>query len=383
MYKRVSIILTMLFLSCSSSDFKKVESHSGIMIEKLSLDIHEIVRMVNKAAKSTGLRFPKTLDKTGNIEYVGQEDWASGYYAGTLWLMYKITGEGAWEKEAARYTNYLALEQYNPESEQLGVKMMCSFGNGYKLNKNSEYREVLIRSARTMISRFDEKSGSIFLSDTLSEKTQQSIGLDDLMNLEILFFAYKETGDPVFYNVAVQHAKTILKNSYSKNNITVRSHNENHSIYHNLSSTLYGFILVYEETNNPMFLKHAEKLAQEILVVGGSNINHAINSLPAARFESNLAYLADASISALALYKLSSFLNLNNDLYKSEADRIMSSFSEKQYLFGNNNHKKVQLSDKQKSSTKQSEVPVFYDMYYYLEALLELNNLNKTNMKRN
>ena len=70
----------------------------------------------------------------------------------------------------------------------------------------------MIQSAKSLASRFDPKVGCIKSWD--SNKNEYLVIIDNMMNLELLFWATKVTGDSSYYKIAVTHANTTMKNHF-------------------------------------------------------------------------------------------------------------------------------------------------------------------------
>ena len=278
------ILIIVFVFSCKTNEKSQDKNNNNSeIIKKASLQLNYIAENTNNA--SAKLRFPRTIDELGNLKLVNKRDWTSGFYPGVLWLMYDLTKDIAWKEKGTLYTNALESEQFNASNHDIGFKMMCSFGLGYKLTKNESYKKVLIQSAKTLTTRFNEKVGCIRSWDHNKDKWEFPVIIDNLMNLELLFWAWKETGDPVFYNIAVSHAKTTMKNHFrndyssyhvvgynadtgeviSKN--THQGYSDNSSWARGQAWALYGYTMIYRETNDPVFLKHAENVANYILNV--------------------------------------------------------------------------------------------------------------------
>lgn len=100
--------------------------------------------------------------------------------------------------------NILQKEQYNKTTHDLGFMMYCSFGNAEKIEPKPEYKQILINSAKSLSTRFDPEIGCIKSWD--SNKPEYLVIIDNMMNLELLFWATKITGDSSFYKIAVTHA---------------------------------------------------------------------------------------------------------------------------------------------------------------------------------
>ena len=73
----------------------------------------------------------------------------------------------------------------------MGFKMFCSFGNGYRLTSNHDFKSILITSAKTLITRFNPVVGCIRSWDHNKDKWQYPVIIDNMMNLELLFWATK------------------------------------------------------------------------------------------------------------------------------------------------------------------------------------------------
>jgi unsaturated chondroitin disaccharide hydrolase len=107
----------------------------------------------------------------------------------------------------------LEKEQFNKGTHDLGFMMFCSFGNANRLMPTKEYQEILMNSARSLSTRFNPTIGCI-QSWGATAKWKFPVIIDNMMNLELLFWATKHSGDSSFYKIAVTHANTTIKNHY-------------------------------------------------------------------------------------------------------------------------------------------------------------------------
>ena len=391
------ILIIAFVFSCKTNEKSQDKNNNNSeIIKKASLQLNYIAENTNNA--SAKLRFPRTIDELGNLKLVNKRDWTSGFYPGVLWLMYDLTKDIAWKEKGTLYTNALESEQFNASNHDIGFKMMCSFGLGYKLTKNESYKKVLIQSAKTLTTRFNEKVGCIRSWDHNKDKWEFPVIIDNLMNLELLFWAWKETGDPVFYNIAVSHAKTTMKNHFrndyssyhvvgynadtgeviSKN--THQGYSDNSSWARGQAWALYGYTMIYRETNDPVFLKHAENVANYILNVA----KWPEDFVPLWDFDlqdlkKEPRDASAAAIIASALYELSMLTEQDNKQYLNVANGIMGALSSDSYFNANGENKGFLLKHSTGSKPKNSEVdvPLVYADYYYLEALtrkIEIKN---------
>src|SRR4030095_618374 len=161
-------------------------------------------------------QFPKTFEND-TLRTSGSGWWCSGFYPGSLLYIYEQTKDTVLFNEAIRMLGLLAKEQYNTGTHDLGFMMYCSFGNALRLSPNNEeYKKILINSARSLVTRFNPTVGCIKSWD--SKPSDFLVIIDNMMNLELLFWATHETGDSSFYKIAVTHANTTMQNHFRADN---------------------------------------------------------------------------------------------------------------------------------------------------------------------
>lgn len=359
-----------------------------MLIEKSSLQLNYFPEITNDTSKK--LIFPRTIDTLSNLKLVNKKDWTSGFYPGVLWLMYDLTKDSSWKEKATFYTNALESEQFNGSNHDIGFKMMSSFGLGYKFTKNDTYKAILIQSAKTLTTRFDENVGCIRSWDHHQDKWEFPVIIDNLMNLELLYWAWKQTGDSVYYNIANTHAITTIQNHFRKDYSTyhvvsydtisgVAKTKATHQGFSDESSwsrgqawALYGYTMAYRETKDPEFLKQAENIANYII-----NIAKLPNDyIPLWDFslEGSLDEPKDAAAAAViasALYELSTLTDLEQNTYLKTANGIIDSLSSDAYFNkqGVNKGFLLKHSTGSKPNNSEVDVPLIYADYYFLEAL--------------
>lgn len=169
-------------------------------------------------------QFPKTYDKhMQRLKTSNSEWWCSGFYPGTLFYLYEETGNEELYAEGVRMLKLLEPEQYNVNTHDVGFMMYCSYGNANRIAPQSGYKDIMVNSARSLITRFSPVVGCIKSHNRGSD--DYVVIIDNMMNLELLFWAAQATGDSTFYDIAVKHADTTLKNHFRADN----------SLYHGLN----------------------------------------------------------------------------------------------------------------------------------------------------
>ncbi|HVW59105.1 MAG TPA: alpha-L-fucosidase [Puia sp.] len=329
---------------------------------------------------------PRTLEN-GHLKLVASRDWTSGFFPGQLWLLYQYTGKEEWKKEAQAFTARMEREKFNGTTHDMGFKIYCSYGTGYRLTKDEAYRQVIIQSAKTLATRFNPRIGCIRSWDHHRNLWGFPVIIDNMMNLELLFETTKLTGDSSFYKIAVTHANTTMKNhyrpDYSSYHVvdydtvtgkvvkkqTWQGYSDSSAWARGQAWGLYAYTMCYRETKDPRYLQHAERIASFLLP-----------RLPADKipfWDFNAPNIPDeprdasaAAVMASALYELSGYSYMGNT-YRQTADLILENLTNSYRSAAGSNRGFILLhSTGSKPSNSEVDVPIDYADYYYLEALL-------------
>ncbi|WP_299320583.1 glycoside hydrolase family 88 protein [uncultured Maribacter sp.] len=168
------------------------------------------------------LSFPRSYNiTTKELFKVTSNDWTSGFHLGNFWQLYRLTNDAAFKAKAIAWTAFMEKEKTNNDTHDMGFKMYSSFGEGYEVTGKEKYKEVLLESATTLETRFNDKVGSLRLYDFNKDTWEFPVIIDNMMNLELLFEATKISRDSAFHNIAVRHANTTLKNHFREDNSSV------------------------------------------------------------------------------------------------------------------------------------------------------------------
>jgi len=254
--------------------FKQAEQQTRVMLSAVTAALQ------GNSAKGPVIA-PRTLHN-GELVLVPSRDWTSGFFAGELWYLYEFSQAAEWKTQAGSFTAKMEGEKLNGRTHDMGFKMYCSYGNGYRLTRNPAYKDILVQSARTLITRFKPAAGILRSWDHNADKWQCPVIIDNMMNLELLFFATRVTGDSSFYKIAVSHARTTMKNHFRPDyssyhvvdydTITGRVLKQNtHQGYSHESAWargqawgLYGYAMCYRETHDRTFLEQSRNIAKYI-----------------------------------------------------------------------------------------------------------------------
>ena len=330
---------------------------------------------------------PRTINKDGSLSVCAAGDWTSGFYPGVLWYMFEMTGQPEWKEKAIKFTATLEEQQFNGSDHDVGFRMYCSYGNAYRVTHNQDYIPVLEQSANTLIARYYDNVGCLRSWDFNQENWQCPVIIDNMMNLELLFWASIKTGDPVYHDIAVSHAQTTLDNHFRSDNSSVHVVDydtitgevrqlNTHQGYADESSWargqawgLYGFTMTYRFTKNKEFLRQAEKIADFLL--GHPNLPDDLVpywDYDAPGIPDEPRDVSAAAIMASALYELCTYSE-KGVIYKHKADRTLESLGTTYASAPGENFGFI-LGHSVGAKPKDSEVdvPLNYADYYYMEA---------------
>lgn len=357
--------------------------------------------------------FPRTIKADGSVKGTDVWDWTGGFFPGSLWYIYKYTKDANWKAAAEKWTEALEQGKFLTQHHDVGFVMYCSYGNAVRLEKDSSkinrYNKILIQSAESALKRYDEKVGLIKSwnqKKSWDDKTvwNYPVIIDNMMNLELLCYVSKLTGDDKYKNVAINHALNTMKNHFREDFSTYHVvdydpetgavlHKQTNQGYADNSTwsrgqawAIYGFTMMYKETKDERFLETAQKAADYFI----NNSNLPENKIPYWDFNVNQAgYKPDwdydkrkssvilrdasaASIVASALLELSTYSGAKAETYFNTAERILKSLSGDEYLAkpGTNSGFILKHSVGSFPHNSEVDVPLIYADYYFLEALM-------------
>lgn len=347
---------------------------------------------------------PVTLNSKGEVYYCGYADWRSGFFPGSIWYLYELTGDKSYLPLAKKYTEAIKKAENLTWHHDIGFIINCSFGNGLRLVPDTEYANTLVKAAKSLSTRFRPNAKVIQSWDVKGNSWQSQRGwecpviIDNMMNLELLFEATKISGDSTFYNIAVAHADRTLAEQfrpdgscyhvvdYNISDGTVR-HKQTAQGYAHESIwsrgqawAVYGFTVCYRETKDRKYLDQALKTFNMMK-------NHPRMpkdlipywDMDAPKIPNEPRDVSTASCIASALYEICTYDVKDAASYKKYADRIMESLSTPAYRakVGTNGNFLLMHSVGSIPHNSEIDVPLNYADYYFMEALKRKKDLEK------
>ena len=378
---------------------------SGIASFDLDEEIKNCEAQLNRAApKLTDLTKHPRLIETNETEWKeisnGRLVWTSGFYPGILWYMYDLTKNEKWKNEAIKRTEVFEDFKTINEHHDIGFMMFPAYGNGFILGNKKEYRDILLTSAKSLASRYDPNVGTIrSWSNKMHPRWQQHITIiDNMLNLELLFWASKNGGDQQYYDIAVKHAETTMAHHFRPdytswhvieydtisgdvlNRHTKQGYADDSRWSRGQAWGIYGYSMVYRETGDKKFLDFVIKLADRYLeLLPEDYVPYWDFDVPNKEMEERDA--SAAAIVASGLLELSTLVQDKNkqEEYYDAAIRMLESLSSDKYSGVGKADSFLLHSTGAKSLGHEIDVALIYADYYYIEALDRLKNMGPSN----
>jgi unsaturated chondroitin disaccharide hydrolase len=272
-------------------------------------------------------------------------NWCEGFLGGMLWILARRTGDPWWRNRAEHYSLLIEHRKTDRSVHDLGFLFMPTWKAWYDLTADPARNDVVIEAGRTLALRF-QPAGKFLRSFVAPE----SLFIDIMMNVEIIFCASEQTGDRELWWIATQHCLTTRRylvrgdGSTAHEGLFNRHSGEflgqsTHQGWRNDSSwargqtwALYGFATAYRYTKDERFLKTAVQCADfyiERTPATGVPPNDWEEPDPVLPYESSAA-----AIAAAGLLELANTLppEIDADRYRSYAFTVLDTLLDPEFL---------------------------------------------------
>lgn len=331
---------------------------------------------------------------TWECRNVCPEEWCDGFWPGVLWYNYENTGDSTLRREALRFTEALRPIVYSPVYDHdLGFLIFCSYGNAYRLTADKTCKQVILDAADSLATLYNPRVGTLL-------SWPRNVGMfgghntimDNMINLEMLFWASKNGGRKELYDIAFKHAETTMNNHFRPDgscyHVAVYNPESgefirgcNHQGYDDDSMwargqawAIYGYTMVYRETRDPRFLAFAQKVTDVYL-----------SSLP----DDGIPYwdfrdpgipevprdASAACVVASALIELSDYVDDSTSRrYLDASKKMLATLASDRYRCGEAKPAFLNHSVGNMPANSEIDASIIYADYYYIEALTRLRN---------
>ena len=339
---------------------------------------------------------PRSLKKDGTPRNSPVTWWCSGFFPGSVWYIYEYTGDESVLALARKSTAKLDSLVYNPKTDHdIGFQINCSYGNGYRLTGDQDYRAMMEKAAAKLAMRFSPVVGCTKSWDWKDKPEDYPVIIDNMMNLELLTWVGREFGVDSLNAIACTHANTTMKNHFRgdyttfhgvvydpntgdvKERKTIQGYADDSAGARGQAWALYGYTMMFRETTNQEYLDQAVNVANMILgYLPEDGIPYWDFNDPAIpdtyRDASAAAVMASAYVELSGLVKDRKM----KKEYLAIAEKILRTLASPEYLCEPGECHGFLLKHSVGNLRKNSEVdvPLTYADYYFLEALLRYKN---------
>ena len=293
-------------------------------------------------------------------EYVWT-DWCPGFYAGMMWLAFENTGDDKWRAAAEEYTRALEPRKFDRDVHDLGFIFMSTADRWYRLLPDGDplerwLRDILVTAGTVQSFRWKDTGEDHYI---YSFHGPQSLFIDVMMNIRLLFRAHELGGSAELYRKAAAHARTTERRLVRRAGSRIMDHdglviheaifNPVSGEFRNLSTqqgyspytcwarglawAMYGFTDAYSYTRDRFFLETAERCAAYYLSNtpdGGAPFwDYGAPNIPSEPVDSSAA-----AIAACAFWKLKNIdgLRVDSSNYRNASLIILSTLAGEDFL---------------------------------------------------
>ncbi len=337
--------------------------------------------------------YPRSTGPDGRWQLSDADVWTSGFFAGSLWLMFQQTGDPLWRQRAQRWTAGLEAQKARTDTHDLGFMIFDSFGWQYQLTNDPHARDVTVQAARSLATRFNPTVGAIKSWDVDPNEPAMRgwrfpVIIDNLMNLQLLYWAAGQPGgDPDWAKLATRHALTSMRVHQRPDGSTAQvalfdpdtgaflrqevwqGQSVTSTWSRGLAWAIHGFTDAYRQSRRPELLDAAQHAADWYLA------HLPTDQVPYWDFDApNIPHAPrDASAAAIAASGLVELGRLTGGVrgagYRQAAQHILASLSSSYLTVRTPNQAVLAHSVGFLRQNSEVDVGLVYADYYLLEAI--------------
>lgn len=202
-------------------------------------------------------------------------NWCEGFLGGMMWVFHARTSDLWWREKAEHYSRLIEERKTDRNVHDLGFLFWSTWKRWYDLTGEDDIYQAVITAGKTMGLRFMEK-GQYLRSFVAPE----SLFIDIMMNVGIVFYAAQQTSDATLLDKAHQHCLTTRRYLVRGDGSTAHEgifdvetggflRQSTHQGWRGdsawargLAWALYGFGTAYGMTKDPRYLSTARLCAE-------------------------------------------------------------------------------------------------------------------------
>lgn len=320
--------------------------------------------------------------------------WTNGFWGGMLWLLYHATGKERYGEIARKSEEMLdaCFEGFYGLHHDVGFMWIPTAVADYRLTGNKEARRRGLHAANMLAGRFNPVGKFIRAWNDLADDTRGWAIIDCMLNINLLYWAYEETKDPRFKQIAMMHADTArenfvrpdgsVKHIVEFNPETGEPVRDYGGQGYGLGSSwtrgqtwgMYGFVLSYIHTGKQEYLDTAKQIAHYFI----ANIPEDGLIPVDFRQPSEPVWFDDtaAAVAACGLIEIAKAVpELEKEMYLKAALKLLKALDEKHSDWSEDTDCVLTHCSGSYHSDVHNHTLVYADCYY-LEAILKLRGSN-------
>lgn len=320
------------------------------------------------------------------------QEWCSGFWPGILWMDYENTEDQQVRTAAEGYTRALEHIISQPAYDHdLGFIVINSFLKGYEATHDERYRQLALQAADTLATLFNPTVGTMLSWPRhVKDYGGHNTIMDNMMNLELLFWAAQNGGSRTLHDIAVRHAETTMSHHFRPDGscyhvavydtlsgqflrgVTHQGYADWSMWARGQSWAIYGFTMVYRFTKEQRFLTFAQKVADIYLkrLQETSDDQVPLWDMDDPRGINAPKDASAACVVADALIELDAYAPGKG--YKKQAISMLKNLSSKCYQSRGTNCAFLLHSTGHHPAGSEIDASIVYADYYYIEALQRL-----------
>jgi unsaturated chondroitin disaccharide hydrolase len=345
---------------------------------------------------ATTARIPRTAWplQTSGLRWstTGSGSWTSGFLPGALWYGYQATADSGLRTKAQNWQAGLAGQASNTSTHDLGFMVFDSFGNGYRMTGTDSYRQTVLKAAASLATRFSSTVGAV--RSWNSGPTEFKVIVDNMVNLELLFWAARNGGQKLWHDRALSHALTTARDHVRpdgstyhlviydpasgaiRSRTTVQGFSASSTWARGQAWAVHGFATAYRETRDARLLDTARRTADWW-------IEHLpADQIPFWDFHAPgiPAEPRDTSAAAIAASGLLELARLESDparatRYLAAARSILGALMRPPWLSEGSGSEAVLLHGTYNKPAGNADTGLIWGDYFLLEALMRLRRV--------
>lgn len=351
--------------------------------------VEKLPYSVKMAAEADIIPYQGLGEAWAGPPFDGDAWWTNGFWGALMWQMAHATGDARYDAEARRIQERLdaELNWFDRLHHDVGFQYLLTFGAQYRLSGDLDARRKTLKAATLLAGRYNPNG---FIRAWNGAGREGWAIIDCLMNLPLLYWATRETGDPRFAFIARKHTdmtiEHFLRPDGSCNHIVVfdpetgaaldkpggQGYGVGSSWSRGQAWALYGLALGYLNAKEPRYLEAACRVADYFISnIRPDGLTDCDFCQP--REEERIDNIA-AACASCGLLELSTLVeDARAEQYRSGAMRMLSALDS---LCADWSPKRLGILQKCTASYHDDgagrHINIVYGDYYFVEAVCKL-----------